>query len=165
MSDKPAEMDILKALVPAEKLSPAEFREWIVDIENRMMSHSQALSRHDDGPIKLKHIFTPGLYTRQIFMPAGSLVMSRIHMWEHPFIISQGRVSVYDGAEIVTLTAPHQGITQAGTKRLLFVHEDTIWTTFHVTNKETLEEIDENGVVTCDTFEEYERIVRKEITI
>lgn len=90
----------------------------------------------------VEHFFTPGLYTRQIFMPAGSLVASRIHKFEHPFVISKGRVLVHiDGGESILLEAPYTGITLPGTRRLLYIVEDCIWTTFHVTEKTDVVEI------------------------
>ena len=90
----------------------------------------------------LTHIFTPGLYTRTIFMPAGSLVMSMTHNTRHPFIITTGEVDVISPEGSFTHIAPYMGITQPGTKRLLHVKQDTTWTTFHV-NKDNLTDPDQ----------------------
>lgn len=80
------------------------------------------------------HRFTPGLYIREIFMPAGTVATTKIHKTEHPYVISKGKVSVYvEGGGIDTIVAPFTGITKPGTRRLIYVHEDTVWTTFHVT--------------------------------
>lgn len=99
--------------------------------------------------LPLRHIFTPGLYTREIFMPKGAVVMSRVHLFEHPFVISRGVVSVWDDENgWVTLRAPHTGVTKPGTRRALYIHEDTTWTTFHVTNETDPEKIVE--MVTYD---------------
>ena len=90
----------------------------------------------------LVHRFTPGLYIREIFMPAGSLITSARHLTCHPFVVSKGDVSVYvEGVEVGRYKAPYTGITQPGTRRLLYTHEDTIWTTFHVTEKTDPDEI------------------------
>lgn len=81
----------------------------------------------------LLHVFTPGLYTRQILMPAGTLLTSRIHLFEHPYIISAGVVSVWDlETGWQTFRAPHIGVTKPGTRRVLYIHEDCIWTTSHL---------------------------------
>lgn len=80
----------------------------------------------------LQHIFTPGLYARQIYMPAGSVLTSQIHNTEHPFVISSGSAMVYTEHEGATLLkAPYTGVTRPGTRRVLVVYEDCIWTTFH----------------------------------
>lgn len=87
-----------------------------------------------DMPIT--HRFTPHMYIREIFMPKGFYVTSRIHLTEHPFTISKGKVRVKIGeTEWITLQAPHTGITLAGTRRLLETIEDCVWTTYHVTDE------------------------------
>lgn len=93
------------------------------------------LKTYPEADMPLTHIFTPGLYTRQIFMPGGSMVISRIHKFEHPFLVSKGRVTVWhsDGSHVM-IQAPFLGVTKPGTQRVLYIHEDVIWTTFHVTD-------------------------------
>lgn len=90
----------------------------------------------------LVHTFTPGLYSRQITMPEGTLVCSKIHLTEHQFILSKGTVSFWtkDGGEVI-ISAPYQGVTKPGTARALYIHEEAIWTTFHSTLLQTPEEI------------------------
>ncbi len=78
-----------------------------------------------------RHLFTPGLYIREVKMPAGTLWTTRQHKTEHPFVMSSGRVSVYCDGKVTHLTAPFTGITVPGTRRVIHAHEDTIWTTFH----------------------------------
>ena len=83
-----------------------------------------------DAP--LVHKFTDGMYIREIFMPAGSLWTSKIHKTEHPYIVSYGKVAVsVDAQEWDEITAPYTGITVPGTRRVLYIIEDCIWTTFH----------------------------------
>jgi hypothetical protein len=90
----------------------------------------------------LVHRFTPGLYVREIFMPKGTLVISRTHKTEHPFVVSQGHASVWsEEGGLVEIKAPHCGITKPGTRRILLIREDCIWTTFHPTNETDPEKI------------------------
>jgi hypothetical protein len=94
------------------------------------------------GDFPLKHIFTDGLYAREITMYAESRLTSMIHLTDHQFIVSKGRVLVYNGGEEIEIVAPYHGITKAGTRRVLYAIEDTIWTTFHANpNNETVEQI------------------------
>ena len=101
----------------------------------------------------LRHVFTPGLYTRTAFDKAGSQLLSVKHKTEHPFVISQGSAEVYEerNGNLVyaeTLTAPHMGITKAGTQRAIKILEDVIWTTFHLT-----EPVDFDGLEGIDTVD------------
>jgi hypothetical protein len=79
----------------------------------------------------LKHSFTPGLYIREIFMPAGTLLTSKIHKTEHPFIVSKGKLNVFLNGEMQYIEAPYKGVTKPGTRRVIYILEDCIWTTFH----------------------------------
>jgi hypothetical protein len=90
----------------------------------------------------VEHRFTPGLYIREIFIPAGTLLTSMEHRKEHPFVISQGRIEVVSETEgSVIYEAPYTGITQPGTRRALHALTDVVWTTFHVTDETDIEKI------------------------
>jgi hypothetical protein len=90
----------------------------------------------------LVHRFTNGMYIREIFMPKGTLITSKIHKTQHPFTVSKGVVSVkIDSGEWQTIEAPYTGITQAGTRRVLLIHEDCVWTTYHI-NKDNCQDIE-----------------------
>lgn len=80
----------------------------------------------------VSHVFTTGLYVRTILMPAGSLLTSRIHKTQHPFVVLAGRVEVYiPGVGTQLIEAPYFGVTEPGTRRLLYIHDDCVWSTFH----------------------------------
>ena len=90
----------------------------------------------------LRHIFTPGLYTREIFLPKDTYFLTRIHLYEHPFVILKGSALVWsDEAGWQKLTAPFLGVTKAGTRRLIRTLEDTVWVTSHATDKKDPDEI------------------------
>lgn len=95
--------------------------------------------------IPLKHLFTPGLYVREIFIPKGTVLTSKLHKTEHPFMVSMGCISVFTEAEgEVMIKAPYTGVTKPGTRRIIYAHEDTFFTTFHPNpdNCEDLEELE-----------------------
>ncbi len=91
------------------------------------------------------HTFTPGLYSRTFIMPAGAVYTSKIHKTEHQFVVSEGHVTVKDvlTGEWADIRAPHLGITKPGARRVLIVHEKTIWTTFHPTTETDLVRLEE----------------------
>jgi hypothetical protein len=93
----------------------------------------------------VEHIFNPRLYCRKIFMPAGTLLTSKIHRLEHPYVVASGRVRVViAGGGFEIIEAGHAGITMPGTRRLLFIEEDCIWLTYHVLSPEE-EQMRQNG--------------------
>lgn len=130
--------DIIGALVRRSDIFGAAAADASLDLlEAQMAQHGKPVET------PLIHRFTPGLYIREILMPAGSLVTSRIHRTTHPYVISKGVISVWTKEDGVQhLRAPHTGITKPGTRRLLYAHEDTIWTTFHPTDETDVETIE-----------------------
>ena len=83
-----------------------------------MDSIDEAVAQMPPVDMPLKHVFTPGLYVRQILMRAGTIATTRIHLTEHPFIISMGRASVWSRETgWVNVQAPHLGVTKPGTRR------------------------------------------------
>lgn len=92
----------------------------------------------------LNHVFKPGRYIRTIFLPAGTVIVGKIHKHAHPYTIWQGRVTVVtegDGRE--EIRGMYRGISPAGVKRAIYVHEDTIWTVEHETDLTDLKEIED----------------------
>lgn len=102
-----------------------------------------ALAKLPQTETPLIHRFTPGLYIREIFMPKGTLIISKIHKTEHPYVVSRGHAAVWtEDAGVVHIKAPFCGITKPGTRRILYIHEDCVWTTFHPTAETDLDKIE-----------------------
>lgn len=106
-----------------------------------------AIAKLPQVELPLTHRFTPGLYIRQIFMPKGALVISKIHKTEHPFVCLKGHAAVWiEGVGVEHVRTGHVGITKPGTRRILWMHEDTVWVTFHPTDKTDLKEIEDDVI-------------------
>lgn len=105
----------------------------------------------DVGPAAcpVQHHFAPGAYGREMTLPAGLVVIGKIHKHAHINVISKGRVQVfteYDG--VLELAAPCTFVSSPGTKRVVHVLEETVWTTVHVTDKTDLAEIEREVIAT-----------------
>ena len=117
-------------LTPTEDTAQQQAIGLSVDrLEAALLSTPEALVEED-----VVHLFTDKLYTRQAFVPAGTIVTTKIHKTQHPFMLVFGKVSVYNAADdvIVHLQGPYMGVTEPGTRRVAYVHEDALWITFHV---------------------------------
>lgn len=88
----------------------------------------------------VKHHFAPGQYAREIFVPAHpdpeqpglyAVVIGKIHIHAHVNVVSQGRCIVFTEDGLVEIKAPATFISSPGTKRVVTVVEDLIWTTVH----------------------------------
>lgn len=116
---------------------------------------ARELKREPQIEMPITEWFTPGMYIRQIHIPANTFVISEIHKTEHPFVISQGIAKVWTdelGAQF--LYAPHTGITKPLTRRMLLTITDVIWTTFHATDLRDVEEIKKQILIRLDELPE-----------
>jgi hypothetical protein len=104
----------------------------------------------------LQHVFAPGAYARTMRIPAGTVIVGKIHKHAHLNILSQGTVCVMTETEgDRQLTGPLTMVSPPGTKRAVYAITDAVWTTVHLTNSTDLEEIE--AEVIAPTFEDYER--------
>lgn len=81
-----------------------------------------------------KHHFSEGTYTREIFMPAGSIVIGKEHATRHTNIVVKGVCTVWTvhGKHLYNATnRPISFESMAGVKKVLYMHTDVIWMTVH----------------------------------
>lgn len=125
---------------------------WTIDEIELWLVKQGAQLRELGGDLAIApliHRFAPGMYVREIFMPAGVWFTTRVHKTGHPFVIVSGLVSIYLGAgETQLINGPFVGITEPGTRRVIYTHEDTKWITFHATHLTDLVAIESELTVT-----------------
>ena len=138
------------------KQNQQEFRNKVNVFEKALAKHCTktdqdknlpALQGYEEGHVN--HDFADGQYVRTIVMPKDLVIATKIHNQNHPFFVMKGECSVYTEKGMQRIKAPYHGITEAGTKRLLYIHEECTWVTVHCTEKLTLEEI-ENECIAKD---------------
>jgi len=132
-------------------LPVAVARERITALEHAMQAAPEdAQAWHDT-----QHHFAPGLYVRVLYVAAGTVFTGALHRTRHFYALMQGRVSVVDShGNISHITAPHLGITEPGTKRAIYVHEDAIWVNYHPTDETDPDKIIDT--ITAETFEQFD---------
>lgn len=75
---------------------------------------------------------TEGLWSRRVFMPAGTYLITEIHALQNQYAVLTGSAWVWEYKTGWTkLSAPDIGITEPGTRRLFAILEDMIFVTFH----------------------------------
>jgi len=128
-----------------------EFKGQLASLDGSVkheLGEEQELDLADMCP--LQQDLTNGLYTREVFMPKGTLVVSFIHKQDHPSFVLEGEASVLlDDGQIVKYKQGDKIMTKTGTQRVLFMHEDTRWVCVYRTNAKTFLEA-EKDVYTND---------------
>ena len=115
----------------------------------------------EETEMPLIHHFSDGVYMREIFIPKDTLIVGKIHRHAHLNFMSSGSATVLtkDGAEYIK--GPKTMLSSAGTKRALYTHEDTVWTTVHhnPTNTHDIEEIEEFTI--CKDYSEFPLLIEE----
>lgn len=103
--------------------------------------------------LTVRHHFAPGIYLRELHIPAGMITTGKIHKYACLNILAKGRRSTLIDSRIVEVEAPHIHLAPPGMKRVSYTHEDSVWITVHNTNLTDIDEIERELV--CETEEEY----------
>ena len=101
------------------------------------------------------HHFGPGVYIREVRMPAGSLILGHRHKHKHTNILVSGRLKfLNEGGEVVELTAPAV-ITSNPGRKLAFILEDTVWQNVYATEERDIEKLESNLLDKSAAWAEY----------
>jgi hypothetical protein len=96
--------------------------------------------------IPVRHYFSPGVYAREITIPAGALITGDIHKYPQLNILSKGTIRVSIDEEIREISAPHTVVSAAGIKRIAFAVTECVWTTILHTYKTNIAEIEKEFI-------------------
>lgn len=92
----------------------------------------------------VRHIFMPGIYMRELTIPADVVSVGHNHRYNHISMLTKGRITVLnEDGSLTELTAPFTMISAPG-KKCAYTHEETVWVNVHAaagTDVETLEQI------------------------
>jgi len=89
----------------------------------------------------IEHHFADGCYAREMRVKKGTALVGALHKTNHHFVVSKGKIMVQNGNKSEILTAGYHGRTYPGDKRMIFALEDSVMTTFHVTDLTDINEI------------------------
>ena len=118
--------------LPEYLATPALRRDWIFGLESALTEVSE-YPQGDRPDCPLVHSFADGIYVREIFIPAGMMIVGKIHKHNHPNFLMAGKVSMITedgGAKL--MEGPQSLISPAGCKRALYTHTPTWWITVHL---------------------------------
>lgn len=113
--------------LPAEAVVLPESPEELERMEGQLLGQVDVVTF-------LKHHFAPGIYVREIWMPAGSIILGHEHKNDHLNIVVSGKCLVRAEGQLRQITAGPAPVTfrsGAGVRKALYIIEDTTWMTVH----------------------------------
>ena len=112
----------------------------------------------------LVHKFAKGMYLREIFMPAGSLIIGHEHTTEHFNIVLSGKARVMINGEVQDIIAPCTFVSKPGVRKVLVILEDMRWATAHVTDETDVGKLEEMLIIRSAAFDEHALEQAKQLT-
>lgn len=88
--------------------------------------------------------FAPGIYWREITIPAGAIALGHKHKTEHLNVLLSGRVRVLCDGHVEELVAPQVFSSPPGTRKIVFALEPVRWANVHAnpTNEHDMETLE-----------------------
>lgn len=96
-------------------------RERVERLEQAMLALPQA-----ECPVR--HHFAPGVYLREMTIPAGTIVTGAVHKTENLIIVSMGRLSIVTEGGTREVVAGDTVTCRPGMKNAVVALEDSRWT-------------------------------------
>lgn len=111
-----------------------------------------------DGPtidVEPVHRFAPGLYVREITVPAGSVIVGKVHKHETVNILVKGSALLACDGKLEKVSAPLTFVSAAGRQKAAYVLEDMTWINVHPTTETDLRVIEDQFIEKDEEFEAY----------
>lgn len=134
-------------------------REKVFELEQAMREMPQV-----DMPVT--NHFSHGVYGRELFIPAGSVLTGHIHKHENMNVLLSGEMSVSTENGMQHVGAGFVVVSPPGTKRVAYAHTDCRWLTVHGTHETDLDLIEHEFIVHTEqeylAFREQQRLLKGE---
>jgi quercetin dioxygenase-like cupin family protein len=87
-----------------------------------------------DVDLGIQHHFSSGVYAKEIHIPAGCVIGSHSHRFDHLSLLASGEVVVRTESKSSRYTAPSCVAIEAGAHHEITAITDTVWYCIHATS-------------------------------
>jgi len=98
-------------------------RQKVDRLESFLMALPQVVCR-------VRHHFAPGMYAREMTIPAGTVVTGAVHKTDNLIVVSMGRLQIVTPDGTKEVKAGDTLLCKAGMKNAVVALEDSRWTNF-----------------------------------
>ena len=131
----------------------------LVKNDNNILALEKLILSEEQIDLELKHTIHDGIYIREMYIPKGVLLVGKRHRNETINILTKGTMTISEGTESFTISAPYTFIGDKFAKKAGYAHEDSIWVNIIRTDLDDLEEIEKQVII---QEEEYSMLTGKD---
>ena len=117
----------------------------------KVLELQDAVAQLPQLDLPVAHFFIAGVYVRALPIPAGAVVVGKLHLQEHIVMVTKGHLRITSDGEPQDFYAGDIWVSKPGSKRAIYAVEDSCITTVHRTD-ETDVEVIENTLVSVDNW-------------
>lgn len=115
------------------------------EVESIMLQQEQA-----QAPVI--HRFGPGIYIREVSIPAGTLAIGHAQRLEHLNVMLKGRVTIFhEDGSTSELVAPMVFVGKPG-RKVGYIHEDMVWQNIYATSETDVARLEEMFLEKSDVW-------------
>lgn len=111
-----------------------------VSMRDKVEALQTELSKMPQYEPETKHYFHGGMYCREVFRPAGILIVGKVHKKEHFYFVVSGTLAITTDDGVQEVTGPHLFCSNPGTKRAVYAMTDALCMTFHRVESDNVED-------------------------
>lgn len=134
----------------------------LVQAENRQVQQAEQVSRLEEHMLALPqaecpvvHHFGPGIYVREVTLPAGTLAIGHAQRFEHLNIMLTGAVAILkDDGTTEVLRAPMIFVGKPG-RKVGFVLETCVWQNVYATEERDIDKLEAMFLDKSETWQAY----------
>jgi len=132
----------------------------VPEIRGKVAALEKMMLQLPQQQMEAVHHYAPGLYGKELRIPAGTLIVGKVHLQGHLNFLMEGCITVFTEQGMKRLSAPFILSSEAGMKRVGVTHTDTTWVTVHaIEGAELLEPDEVEKVLTVDTMDDYDELL------
>ena len=113
-----------------------------LDYAKTVEAMEQYYLKQDQVECSVIHRFGPGIYIREVHIPAGTFAIGHYQKFEHVNIMLKGRVTMLnEDGTTSELQAPFLYIGKPG-RKMGYIHEDVVWQNIYATDERDIEKLE-----------------------
>jgi hypothetical protein len=120
-----------------------------------------AAAKLPQAELHTEHFFADGMYCRALFRAADTLIIGKVHLREHFYMVMSGEVTIVGDGYKERVKAPRVFVSKPGTKRAVYAHEDSLCLTVHRTDETDLDKIEAELIEEDETamFDSHNKLI------
>ena len=136
-----------KPQTPIEAMRRAVAASGVDAIERKLLEAPQA-------PCPVVHRFGPGVYIREVLLPAGAVAIGHRQKFAQMNVMLTGRVTIFnEDGTTSNLVAPMIFTGEPG-RKVGYVHEDCVWLNIYATDEKDIETLEATYLDKSEAFVE-----------